>query len=58
MAAHRTEVIHVRVTPEEVRDIKLLSRAKGVSQSELIREVVREHVARLTGSRATDRPDR
>lgn len=45
----QTSFIHVRVSEELGRDVRLLALAEGVSRSELMRQLIRQRVAEVTG---------
>lgn len=48
-AEPRGSFVTFRVSPEERRELQLLARAEGTSRSALIRELVKDRVAVLTG---------
>ena len=49
-ATRRGEILTFRMSPEERRDLQLLACAEQTNKSALIRGLVRERLAELTGS--------
>jgi hypothetical protein len=55
----RTELLTVRVTPEEMAMVKALADADGVSASDLVRQFIRRtHAERFTPKPRTKRTKR
>ena len=47
-----TEQVNARVTPEQKRDLHEVSAFSGVKPTELLRQLIREHLMKVKGSRA------
>jgi antitoxin component of RelBE/YafQ-DinJ toxin-antitoxin module len=58
VTAKRTELLTIRVAPEEMRMIKALAEADGITASDVVRMFVRRLHAERFGSKPSRKPKR